>query len=222
MPEKNPIQKFNDPFAPVKSLFVPLLTTSLLIISFFLPNFSYRYIPFEKLSLNLSSSSDRWFLAASLFLPVFMIVSVLYFGNSWRRHHEDRFLRISFVNQWTNRHYLKIFMLFPMTLLFEELVFRGILHYLLAETFGMWTYALLNAGIFALYHFHIYLSSRDLFLTSLFIYASGLLGWWLAIVFPYVGLIGVWGLHLLSVTLLYMGWILNHQKGRKKSASIKM
>nr|WP_162306778.1 CPBP family intramembrane glutamic endopeptidase [Candidatus Prometheoarchaeum syntrophicum] len=123
---------------------------------------------------------------------------------------------VSFITALKGNHKYSLYFLFPITLLFEELLFRGIIFNFLLSYFTPFFTILISAGIFGIYHIHILILSKNNALGLIFIIFSFFLGLILGKIVFYFGILGCWVVHLLIVSYIYLRW--NHfsmQLGKK-------
>jgi hypothetical protein len=112
------------------------------------------------------------------------------------------------------RKYYNVFINLPLTMIFEELFFRGVLFVLLLELhlFSILSVIFFSSFIFSIYHFHTWSSFKDKWITLLFIGISFPLGIACAIVTYYLGFIGAILLHWWVVIWIFVFWSKKIQK----------
>lgn len=105
-----------------------------------------------------------------------------------------------------NRQWITLLFYFPITMLFEELLFRGILLGSLIEfaEFDIFTSVLLSSAIFGLYHIHIWFVFKNKRMTIVFITYSFVLGILCGVIFPIFGILGCTLFHYLNVFAIYL------------------
>jgi len=97
-----------------------------------------------------------------------------------------------------------LFITYPLTLLCEELLFRGIIFNLLFESTSIFNAIFISAGIFGLYHMHILIAYRNPVVTLVYIIYSFLLGLLLGRVVLYFGILACWAIHLILISYIYL------------------
>ncbi len=112
--------------------------------------------------------------------------------------------KVSIIDALNQKDWNSLLFLFPITIFFEELFFRGFLFEFLNIFFSSFALIFANATIFSAYHFHIYLTSKNLKITIIYIILSFFLGIFLSNFLPYIGIIGVWAFHLMVILYFYI------------------
>lgn len=127
--------------------------------------------------------------------------------------------KITFTAALRQRNLVALLILYPITLFMEEALFRGLLLFGCLQIFSQELAILASAGIFGLYHVHIFLSSQDVELTALFVIVSFFLGLLLGPLFLYFGIWVCFFFHLMVVSIIYLRWnriALTQEKKAKK------
>ena len=96
-----------------------------------------------------------------------------------------------------------LWIIFPVTMVFEELLFRLVLLEILYAYFGLLTTVLIGTIIFSLYHLHT-LAFKDINITLAFVILAIILGVVLNLLFYYFGLIFCIFIHWISVFLIFL------------------
>jgi hypothetical protein len=144
--------------------------------------------------------------------PILLITLANFFSKTWLKiliiQRKIDLSKTAFNQAIQQRNYYGLFFVFPLTMLFEELVFRGFFFSLLSfkSIFPLSWIIICNALLFSLYHFHIYLQTKNIPLTEIFIVFSFLLGLFLAYIVPVVGILGCTIFHALIVICVYAEW----------------
>jgi len=127
--------------------------------------------------------------------------------------------KITFTAALRQPNFVALGFLYPMTLFMEEVLFRGLLLFGCLQILPQELAILTSAGIFGIYHLHIFLTSHDGELTALFVIVSFILGLLLGPVFIYFGIWGCFLVHIGIVSIIYLRWnkIALHQVKKPKS-----
>ena len=112
--------------------------------------------------------------------------------------------KISFTNALRQRNLPALLILYPVTLLMEECLFRGLLLFGCLQMLPPSQAFLLNAVVFGLYHVHTFLSSHDKEITGLFMVTSFIIGLLLGPLFLYFGIWGCFLFHIVVISLIYL------------------
>ncbi|UYP44717.1 hypothetical protein NEF87_001002 [Candidatus Lokiarchaeum ossiferum] len=188
----------------IKGILFPLLT--LLLLTVFLFNSGLTSLLFKKQDFSGYSPESILFLQIiSGLCTIFLFLGGERTLKSFKKDQFD-IQTIPFIKGIRNRDLYAVFIQYPLTLLFEELLFRGIFYALLSNITPIIFIVLINASVFGLYHIHIYITSKNVRISSIFIIFSFLLAVPLGLVFLYYGVIGCWIFHLISVTYIYLRW----------------
>ena len=115
---------------------------------------------------------------------------------------------VSFLTALKGKQKYSLYFLYPLTLLFEELLFRGVIFNFLLSFSTLFLAIFISAGIFAIYHIHILIASKNVALGLIFIIFSFFLGLLLGKIVVYFGILGCWVVHLIVVSYIYLRW--NH------------
>ncbi len=97
-----------------------------------------------------------------------------------------------------------LFVTYPLTLLCEEIFFRGVIFNLLFENTTIFNAIFISAGIFGIYHIHILIAYRNPVITLVYIIYSFLLGLLLGRVVLYFGILACWVIHLILISYIYL------------------
>ncbi len=192
----------------VKKIFTPFITI-IAIIGLFLvlpgdiPWFFYQ--PQNEIwPINLKLFSWGWVIG-SFFVFLLFTEILTQFNQKYR------FVDVtksSFLVAVLKHDFFGLLIQFPSIILFEEILFRGILLIEINLLFGGIESIVISSSIFSLYHLHIYISSKQWRLTFLYLILSFILGIILATFFPLIGIIGAWIYHLIAVSAIYLRWYL--------------
>ena len=131
----------------------------------------------------------------------------------------------SFVTALNKKDWFGLLVQFPLIILIEEIVFRGIILLIFSLCLKGFLKGFLNefliilasSLIFCLYHLHIYLSTDDWKITGVYMGFSLIIGIILALFFSYVGIVGVWIYHVIVVAGIYWRWKNYEKKSQKIS-----
>ncbi|MHA1646398.1 MAG: CPBP family glutamic-type intramembrane protease [Promethearchaeota archaeon] len=115
---------------------------------------------------------------------------------------------VSFITALKRNHKYSLYFLYPLTLLFEELLFRGVIFNILLNSSTFFLAIFISAGIFGIYHIHILIVSKNKALGFIFITFSFFLGLLLGKIVIFFGILGCWVVHLIVVSYIYLRW--NH------------
>lgn len=202
---KNTIQLF-------KKISFPFFTLGLLFFSISFSPWKEYFYPLEVFSID---DIDIGILILLIILPILFLFFTIYLGIGWLKQNRDKTSEISFIHAINNRDWYSLFLLYPLTLLMEEILFRILIFSLLTLFFQEFFIAISNGFIFAIYHIHILITTKNSSLFLLFFQGSFLLGVWLSILLPYIGVWACWGLHLCLVTICYIIWYKITTKNKK-------
>ena len=123
---------------------------------------------------------------------------------------------VSFITALKGKHKYSLYFLYPLTLLFEELLFRGVIFNFLLNSSTLILAIFISAGIFGIYHIHILIASKNKALGFIFITFSFFLGLLLGKIVIFFGILGCWVVHLTIVSYIYLRWnqILKQQENK--------
>lgn len=113
---------------------------------------------------------------------------------------------VSFLTALKGKHKYSLYFLYPLTLLFEELLFRGVIFKILLNSSTLFLAIFISAGIFAIYHIHILIVSKNVALGLIFIIFSFFLGLLLGKIVIFFGILGCWVVHMVIVSYIYLRW----------------
>lgn len=188
----------------LKGIIFPLLTTFLLTIFIFNNNLSSFLVGKQDLSKFTDMEIQRLQIYSG-FSMTFLLLGTEIVLKSFKKVSYQVEI-IPFIRGFRNRDWIALFLQYPLTLLFEELLFRGLFY-------AMWPYpvqieflVLINACFFGIYHIHVFLTTKNIKIASIFITFSFFLAIPLGLIFLYFGVIGSWIFHLLVVTYVYLRW----------------
>ncbi|MCF2140089.1 MAG: CPBP family intramembrane metalloprotease [Candidatus Lokiarchaeota archaeon] len=196
----------------VKKIITPIITVIAIIALFLvlpgdIPWFSYQSQN-EIWLIKLISHPWGWLIGSFFVFLLFTEILTHY-------NQKYRFVDVtksSFLTAVVERDFFGLLIQFPSIILFEEILFRGILLVELNLIFNGIGCILISSSIFSIYHLHIYFSSRQWGITFLYIILSFILGIVLATFFPFIGIIGTWIYHLIAVSAIYFRWYLIERK----------
>ncbi len=116
----------------------------------------------------------------------------------------DDVSKLSFIVTIRSMNRYSLLVTYPLTLLCEELLFRGIVFNLLLENTSIFNAIFISAGIFGLYHIHILIAYKNPAITLVYIIYSFLLGLLLGRVVLYFGILACWAIHLILISYIYL------------------
>jgi hypothetical protein len=155
-----------------------------------------------------------------LFFSLIILISMLgkimipnYLGNSLKKFENHIMIKALIEND----RYIVI-IVFTCTMIFEELIFRGLIFVSLME-FGNLSQELAilaNAFIFSLYHLHIWPTFHDKKITLVFMFVSGILGLVCGYFLFYFGYFGAILFHWASVYLIYRNLVIVLRNNQEK------
>ena len=111
---------------------------------------------------------------------------------------------LTFIDTIRSTDRYSLFVTYPLTLLCEEIFFRGVIFNLLFENTTIFNAIFISAGIFGLYHIHILIAYRNPVITLVYITYSFLLGLLLGRVVLYFGILACWAIHLILISYIYI------------------
>jgi membrane protease YdiL (CAAX protease family) len=150
-----------------KALAQGLFSVAMLLLAGFAP--ASNLIPWYRFN-----APELWVILV-LVTPGFGTVA-FFFLKWWRSPEGLQFSELPIVQAIRTKRGLDVWCIFPLTMIFEELLFR---YWLLALSFPTAIpiiRILVNAFLFSFYHLHIYVTTRNCRLTSQFLVISFFLG----------------------------------------------
>ncbi|MHA1584959.1 MAG: CPBP family glutamic-type intramembrane protease [Promethearchaeota archaeon] len=193
----------------IKVLLVPVAIIMGTCILIFVTRLKSYWLGFNAVWIDFSSYSYmQWIVLSAIIAGFFLLNEII--THFFIVNEKIDISKATFIKNKRDKNWGAVFGYYPLALLFEEILFRGILGGLEYEYLNApgWLIVLLNGLIFGLYHIHIYFSTHNIRLTLLYVVLSFGLGLLLCWQLPYWGVLGCWILHLVIVTLFYMRW--NH------------
>jgi membrane protease YdiL (CAAX protease family) len=188
-----------------KGLLFPILSISLSFLFIF--NTSLAPLWFGIESFPSIKEKTRFFLELTSLLGGILCLALLTeIATRYLIKHQFKFSEATFLQALSRKDILALFIVYPLTLLFEELVFRGLFYYFFFTRIPFSLLAVLNALLFGGYHMHVYFTSKNRCLTLVFISVSFLLGLFLGNIMRYFGILGCWIYHIVIVTVIYLRW----------------
>ncbi len=188
----------------LKGIIFPLFTMALIVL-FILND---KLTPFIGPQQNLSAYSSTELQLIQILFGVCTLLLLV--GTEVARKSLSRgsfeVQSIPFITALRNREWYALLIQYPLTLLFEELLFRGLFYALLLPSLPIMPLILLNAVIFGFYHIHVFLTSKNWKISAIFMIFSLCLALPLGYVILYFGVIGCWVFHLVLVTYIYLRW----------------
>lgn len=200
-------------FVRIKSLLFPALALLLAVFLSIVPEWRTWW---------LGVSQYRLYNEPQYFTRIFIVIiagSIWIWGFSWLLGRKIMIQfnikrsMISFLVAYDARFWFGLFFVYPITLLFEELLFRafGMIAciYILSFLPPMWLMScsiLLNALIFSVYHIHIYITTKNLALTGFYMLVSFFLGVLTGGLVFSIGVLGCWVVHVAIVSVIYLFW----------------
>jgi len=190
----------------IKGLTIPVMAIFLSILFFLVDQLRPLWIGIEKYP-PISNGSD-FYIESSILLGgiIALILIAEIFTYFFIQKGRIDISSVSFITALQEKQRYSLYFLFPLTLLFEELLFRGIIFEILFNFFSYFLAIFISAGIFGIYHIHILITQRDWTLGSIFIIYSFLLGLLLGKVVIFFGILGCWLVHIVIVSYIYLRW----------------
>jgi membrane protease YdiL (CAAX protease family) len=202
----------------VKCLLIPLIALGLILVFLFLPELQPAWGGLHEFT-TLSHSLQVRFFVIVVGGGVGMIFFAEIVGRVKIKYHHLKIRKITFTAALRQRNLTALFILYPVTLFIEECLFRGLILLGFLQILPQGVAILISALIFGLYHFHIFLTSRDIGITGLFMVISFILGLLLGPLFLYYGIWGCFLYHLVVISVIYLRGnktALNQEKKGKK------
>lgn len=182
-----------------KQIMTPILGLILLVFSLIEPK--YRYFWVDPWMIN-----KDWTFYFSLLLFVFLTILAVFSIPNYMKSDLRLFENHAVVAGLKTKQLMPVWISFPITIIFEELLFRGIILVELSNiNIISQKYAiLLNGIIFSVYHIHIWFSFKNKKITQVFLIFSLWLGIILGFFLFEIGLFGVIFLHWLFAFAIYI------------------
>ena len=177
-----------------KIITIPVVTVILLLISIFIIGISW-WGPQEFISI----FSILFLILSLLIFEIFAIYIIPVIQKDSITEMEQHFL----VKSIREKNIINIWLFFPLTMLFEELIFRLYIFVFLYITFGFITAIILGAFTFGLYHIHTWFEFKNKNITYSFIIISTILGIILNILMYYFGLPTCIIVHWVTVFMIF-------------------
>ncbi len=188
----------------IKSLIIPILVIILSSIFYFVDQLKPNWIginPYPKINSGFGFYIETVFFLGGIISLILIAEGIISIVNRKQIHDVSS---LSFIITIRRMDRYSLFVTYPLTLLCEELLFRGVIFNLLFESTSIFNAIFLSAGIFGLYHIHILIAYRNPVITLVYIIYSFLLGLLLGRVVLYFGILACWAIHLILISYVYI------------------
>lgn len=204
----------------IKQLTTPIITLICLGVSFLIPEIRYYWIePLETLTVD----------SGLLFIGLFILITLIGISLIARYLGKDIivFEKHPVVEGLKSGNKFSVWLIFPITMVFEEILFRGFLlggiSYI-PELGNSWISIILSAVIFSLYHIHTWFTFKNKKVTLTFMSFSLVLGLCCGYYLFKVGIFGAILLHWFSVFLIFqdISSKIDREKPKEKNVEVEV
>ena len=185
-------------------MIIPILAIILSSIFYFVDQLKPNWIginPYPKINSGFEFYIETVILLGGIISLILIAESIISIVN--KKQLQD-VSTLSFIVTIRRTEYYSLFVTYPLTLLCEELLFRGVIFNLLFENTSIFNAIFISAGIFGLYHIHILIAYKNPVITLVYIIYSFLLGLLLGRVVLYFGILACWAIHLILISYIYI------------------
>ena len=187
----------------VKRILIPLIALGLTLVFLFLPELQPAWGGvYDFTTLSHTLQVQFFVLVGGGGGGMILLIEIV--GRVKSKHLHLKIQKITFTTTLRQGNFLALLVLYPLTLLIEEVFFRGLLLLGFLQILPQGVAILISAGIFSLYHVHIFLTSQDIGITGLFMGVSFILGLLLGPIFLYFGIWGCFLYHIVVISVIYL------------------
>ncbi|MHA1474649.1 MAG: CPBP family glutamic-type intramembrane protease [Promethearchaeota archaeon] len=188
----------------MKGLIIPILAIILSSIFYFVDQLEPNWIginPYPKINSGFEFYIETVILLGGILSLILIAEGIISIVN---KKQPQEVSSLTFIDTIRRTDRYSLFVTYPLTLLCEEIFFRGVIFNLLLENTTIFNAIFISAGIFGLYHIHILIAYRNPVITLVYIIYSFLLGLLLGRVVLYFGILACWAIHLILISYIYI------------------
>ena len=185
-------------------MIIPILAIILSSIFYFVDQLKPNWIginPYPKINSGFGFYFETVILLGGILSLILIAEGIISIVNKKQLHDVSS---LSFIDTIRRKNHFSLFVTYPLTLLCEELLFRGVIFNLLFENTSIFNAIFISAGIFGLYHIHILIAYKNPVITLVYIIYSFLLGLLLGRVVLFFGILACWAIHLILISYIYV------------------
>lgn len=188
----------------IKGLIIPILVIVLSSIFYIVDQLKPNWIginPFPKINSGFEFYIETVILLGGILSLILIAEGIISIVNKKQLHDVSS---LAFIVTIRRKDRYSLFFTYPLTLLCEELLFRGVIFNLLFESTSIFNAIFISAGIFGLYYIHILIAYRNPVITLVYVFYSFLLGLLLGRVVLYFGILACWAIHIIFISYIYL------------------
>ncbi|MHA1561259.1 MAG: CPBP family glutamic-type intramembrane protease [Promethearchaeota archaeon] len=182
----------------MKGLIIPILAIILSSIFYFVDQLEPNWIginPYPKINSGFEFYIETVILLGGILSLILIAEGIISIVN---KKQPQEVSSLTFIDTIRRTDRYSLFVTYPLTLLCEEIFFRGVIFNLLLENTTIFNAIFISAGIFGLYHIHILIAYRNPVITLVYIIYSFLLGLLLG------RILACWAIHLILISYIYI------------------